>query len=207
MAEEAPAPAAAAPAKAAKKKTSKPKKSGPSVSELIVKAVFASKQRSGVSLAALKKALAADGYDVEKNKARVRTAIRNLVLKEKLVQVKGSFKLKEGPQCQRAQRESCDCVQGVQWRVFAYSEESPGCQRIHVAKNKARVRTAVRRLVTKSTLVQVKGSKASKKAAEPKAKKPAAKKPAAGAAAAKKSPKKAAKKIPVKKAAKPAAKK
>uniref|UniRef100_A0A3Q3X9P3 H15 domain-containing protein n=1 Tax=Mola mola TaxID=94237 RepID=A0A3Q3X9P3_MOLML len=93
MAEEAPAPVAAAPAKAAKKKTSKPKKSGPSVSELIVKAVFASKQRSGVSLAALKKALAADGYDVGKNKARVRTAIRNLVLKEKLVQVKGSFKV------------------------------------------------------------------------------------------------------------------
>ncbi|KAG7224898.1 hypothetical protein INR49_014814 [Caranx melampygus] len=86
----APAPAAAAPAKAAKKKTSKPKKPGPSVSELIVKAVGASKERSGVSLAALKKALAAGGYDVEKNKARVKIAIRSLVAKGTLVQTKGT---------------------------------------------------------------------------------------------------------------------
>ncbi|KAI3352343.1 hypothetical protein L3Q82_005312 [Scortum barcoo] len=91
MAEVAPAPApAAAPAKAAKKKASKPKKAGPSVSELIVKAVGASKERSGVSAAALKKALAAGGYDVEKNKARVRLSIKSLVAKGTLVQTKGT---------------------------------------------------------------------------------------------------------------------
>ncbi|MGH0160257.1 UNVERIFIED_CONTAM: hypothetical protein FKN15_048000 [Acipenser sinensis] len=68
MAETAPAPAASAPAKAPKKNTAaKPKKSGPSVSELIVKAVSASKERSGLSMAALKKILQAGGYDVEKN--------------------------------------------------------------------------------------------------------------------------------------------
>ncbi|XP_023272604.1 histone H1-like [Seriola lalandi dorsalis] len=89
MAEVAPAPAAA-PAKAAKKKVSKPKKVGPSLSELIVKAVAASKERNGVSAAALKKALAAGGYDVEKNKVRVKTAIKNLVAKETLVQTKGT---------------------------------------------------------------------------------------------------------------------
>ncbi len=67
MAETAPA-AAAPPAKAPKKKSAaKAKKAGPGVGELIVKAVSASKERSGVSLAALKKALAAGGYDVEKN--------------------------------------------------------------------------------------------------------------------------------------------
>uniref|UniRef100_A0A8C4GLY2 Histone H1 n=1 Tax=Dicentrarchus labrax TaxID=13489 RepID=A0A8C4GLY2_DICLA len=93
MAEVAPAPAAAAaaaPAKAAKKKVSKPKKAGPSVSELILKTVAASKERSGVSAAALKKALAAGGYDVEKNKARVKTAIKGLVAKGTLVQTKGT---------------------------------------------------------------------------------------------------------------------
>ena len=64
MAEVAPAPA---PAKAAKKKAApRPKKTGPSVAELVVKAVSASKERSGVSLAAVKKALAAGGYDVER---------------------------------------------------------------------------------------------------------------------------------------------
>uniref|UniRef100_A0A3B4T3T0 Histone H1 n=1 Tax=Seriola dumerili TaxID=41447 RepID=A0A3B4T3T0_SERDU len=91
MAEVAPAPApAAAPAKAAKKKASKPRKVGPSLGELIVNAVAASKERSGVSAAALKKALAAGGYDVEKNKARVKTAIKSLVAKGTLVQTKGT---------------------------------------------------------------------------------------------------------------------
>eukprot|EP00066_Takifugu_rubripes_P030740 XP_011620006.1 PREDICTED: histone H1-like [Takifugu rubripes] len=88
MGEEAPAPAA--PAKAAKKKATKVKRSGPSISELILKAVSASKERNGVSLAALKKNLAADGYDVEKNKARVKIAVRGLVTKGTLVQTKGT---------------------------------------------------------------------------------------------------------------------
>ncbi|XP_062866189.1 histone H1-like [Trichomycterus rosablanca] len=99
MVEEAPAPASSAPAKAPKKKTAaKPKKAGPSVGELIVKAVSASKERSGVSLAALKKALSAGGYDVEKNNSRVKLAVKSLVTKNILVQTKGtgasgSFKL------------------------------------------------------------------------------------------------------------------
>uniref|UniRef100_A0A672FWJ7 Histone H1 n=1 Tax=Salarias fasciatus TaxID=181472 RepID=A0A672FWJ7_SALFA len=104
MAEEAPAAApAASPAKPkAAKKKSAPKKArtGPSVSELIVKAVAASKERNGVSLAALKKNLAAGGYDVDKNKARVKTAVKSLVAKGTLVQTKGtgasgSFKMKQ----------------------------------------------------------------------------------------------------------------
>ncbi|GAA6091636.1 histone H1-like [Tachysurus ichikawai] len=71
MAEVAPAPTTA-PAKAPKKKAAlRTKKTGPSVGELIVKAVSLSKERSGVCLAALKKALAAGGYDVEKNKGLV----------------------------------------------------------------------------------------------------------------------------------------
>ncbi|CAM4468027.1 unnamed protein product, partial [Caretta caretta] len=47
------------------------KPSGPSVTELITKAVSASKERKGLSLAALKKVLAAGGYDVEKNNSRI----------------------------------------------------------------------------------------------------------------------------------------
>ncbi|KAG8014951.1 Histone H4 [Nibea albiflora] len=75
---------------AAKKKVTKPKKAGPSVRDLIVKSVSASKERNGVSLAAVKKALAAGGYDVEKNKARVKVAIKALVTKGTLVQTKGT---------------------------------------------------------------------------------------------------------------------
>ncbi|XP_036742710.2 histone H1.2-like [Manis pentadactyla] len=74
------------------------KASGPPVSELITKAVAASKERSGVSLAALKKALAATGYDVEKNNSRIKLGLKSLVNKGTLVQTKGtgasgSFKL------------------------------------------------------------------------------------------------------------------
>ncbi|XP_028666733.2 histone H1-like [Erpetoichthys calabaricus] len=79
------------PAKAPKKKTStKHKKTGPSVSDLIVKAVSASKERHGLSLAALKKALSAGGYDVEKNNARVKLSVKSLVSKGSLVQTKGT---------------------------------------------------------------------------------------------------------------------
>jgi histone H1/5 len=107
MSETAPAaPAAAPPAektpvkkKAAKKPAgARRKTSGPPVSELITKAVAASKERSGVSLAALKKALAAAGYDVEKNNSRIKLGLKSLVSKGTLVQTKGtgasgSFKL------------------------------------------------------------------------------------------------------------------
>ncbi|CAD7673750.1 unnamed protein product [Nyctereutes procyonoides] len=76
----------------------KRKASGPPVSELITKAVAASKERSGVSLAALKKALAAAGYDMEKNNSRIKLGLKSLVSKGTLVQTKGtgasgSFKL------------------------------------------------------------------------------------------------------------------
>ncbi|KAM8841753.1 histone H1-like [Synchiropus picturatus] len=106
-------PLAAAPAKAAKKKKStKPAKSGPSVGELIVKAVSASKERSVVSLATIKKALSAGGYDVEKNNARVKTAVKKLVTAGTLVQTKGtrasgSFKMskKEAPKAMKAARD------------------------------------------------------------------------------------------------------
>uniref|UniRef100_A0A3P9DU71 Histone H1 n=1 Tax=Maylandia zebra TaxID=106582 RepID=A0A3P9DU71_9CICH len=98
---------------AAKKKktmTSKPKKVGLSVGELIVKAVAASKERNGLSVAALKKALAAGGYDVDKNKARVKTAIKSLVAKGTLVQTKGtrtsgSFKMNKATESKRLQED------------------------------------------------------------------------------------------------------
>uniref|UniRef100_A0AAZ1XD99 H15 domain-containing protein n=1 Tax=Oreochromis aureus TaxID=47969 RepID=A0AAZ1XD99_OREAU len=92
----APAPAAeAAPAKApAKKKKAAAgktaKKSGPSASELIVKAVKESKERKGLSLAAIKKDLVARGYDVEHNSAHVRRALKSLVQKGALVHTTGT---------------------------------------------------------------------------------------------------------------------
>nr|XP_056719956.1 histone H1-like [Euleptes europaea] len=104
MAEEAPVAVSAAgekaPAKKAKKAAAKPRKpaGGPSVTELLTQAVTASKERSGVSLAALKKSLAAAGYDVERNNSRIKLGLKSLVTKGTLLQTKGtgasgSFKL------------------------------------------------------------------------------------------------------------------
>lgn len=79
------------------------------MSDLILKAINASTERGGVSLAALKKALKAGGYDVVKNKARVLLAIRRLVAKKSLVQIKGtgasgSFKLNKKPPTPRKKK-------------------------------------------------------------------------------------------------------
>ncbi|XP_068023446.1 histone H1.11L-like [Melanerpes formicivorus] len=78
------------------------KPAGPSVTELIIKAVSASKERKGLSLAALKKALAAGGYDVEKNNSRIKIGLKSLAGKGTLVQTKGtgasgSFRLSTKP--------------------------------------------------------------------------------------------------------------
>ncbi|XP_037337803.2 histone H1-like [Pungitius pungitius] len=96
-----------APAKAPRKRAEPQKrKSGPTVSELILKAASASPERGSVSLAALKKALKAGGYDVVTNKARILTAIKRLVASESLVQTKGtgaagSFRLNKKPSTPR----------------------------------------------------------------------------------------------------------
>ncbi|KAK2544222.1 hypothetical protein Q9966_002223 [Columba livia] len=60
------------------------------------------KERKGLSLAALKKALAAGGYDVEKNNSRIKLGLKSLVSKGTLVQTKGtgasgSFRLSKKP--------------------------------------------------------------------------------------------------------------
>ncbi|MGH0167151.1 UNVERIFIED_CONTAM: hypothetical protein FKN15_070454 [Acipenser sinensis] len=198
MAETAPAPVAPVPAKAPKKKTAaKPKKSGPSVSELIIKAVSASKERSGLSVAALKKILQAGGYDVEKNNSLVSRALKSLVTKETLLQTKGtgasgSFKLN---------------------KKAAEAKEK-------AAKKKAAPKKpAAKKAVVKKTTKKVSAKKAAtpkkspKKETKPKALKKAPKSPKKAAAKPKKivkSPKKA-KAAPkpkrVTKAAKPAAKK
>ena len=64
--------------------------SGYTVSNMILEAVSASKERQGLSLPALKKALQAGGYDVARNNARVLLTIRRLVANKALVQKKGS---------------------------------------------------------------------------------------------------------------------
>ncbi|XP_054420811.1 histone H1t [Pteronotus mesoamericanus] len=61
-----------------------------SVSKLITEALLVSPQRTSMSLVALKKTLAAAGYDVNKNNSRIKVVLKSLVRKGTLVQTKGS---------------------------------------------------------------------------------------------------------------------
>ncbi|CAM2101546.1 histone H1C-like [Caretta caretta] len=68
-----------------------PKKRGrPSLHDLILRAVCVSRARKGASLAAIKKALLAEGYDVQKNNGRLKAALSSLVSKGLLQRVTGS---------------------------------------------------------------------------------------------------------------------
>ncbi|XP_065272315.1 histone H1-like [Emys orbicularis] len=68
-----------------------PKKRGrPSLPDLILRAVCVSTARKGASLAAIKKALLAEGYDVQKNNGRLKATLSSLVSKGLLQRVTGS---------------------------------------------------------------------------------------------------------------------
>uniref|UniRef100_A0A3B3WUQ5 H15 domain-containing protein n=1 Tax=Poecilia mexicana TaxID=48701 RepID=A0A3B3WUQ5_9TELE len=73
-----------------KKSASRTRKDGPSISKLIVDAVADSKERKGVSLAALKKLLARNGVDVTKSNKRINSAITKLVTGGSLSRTRGT---------------------------------------------------------------------------------------------------------------------
>ncbi|GCC21565.1 uncharacterized protein [Chiloscyllium punctatum] len=65
------------------------KKTGPTVTQRILQVAADTKERRGISLAAIKKALSAKGYDVSRNNTRVNQTVKNLVRKGSLVQTAG----------------------------------------------------------------------------------------------------------------------
>ncbi|XP_077131586.1 histone H1.01-like [Ranitomeya variabilis] len=206
MAETAPA-AAPPPAEPAAKSKKQPKKfaakkshkpSGPSVSELIVKAVSASKERSGVSLAALKKALSAGGYDVEKNNSRLKLAVKSLVTKGALLQVKGSgasgsFKLnkKQETKDKVAKKKSAAAAKPKKPAAAKKAAKSP--------KKPKKAPTAAKKSPKKAKKPAAAAKKAAKSPKKPKA---APKPKKATKSPAKKAAKPKAAKSPAKKAAK-----
>uniref|UniRef100_UPI0001A2D1F3 histone H1/H5 family protein n=1 Tax=Danio rerio TaxID=7955 RepID=UPI0001A2D1F3 len=138
--------AASAPTSAPKtpKRRSKAKKSGASVSDLILKIVSSSKERGGVSLVALKKALAANGYDVVKNNSRVKLAVRRLVANGRLIQTKGtgasgSFKIgskaAKKPKKAKAKRKTPKKAKRKTTKKPAGAKKSPKKRRRKVLKS------------------------------------------------------------------------
>uniref|UniRef100_A0A3Q2Q4W9 H15 domain-containing protein n=1 Tax=Fundulus heteroclitus TaxID=8078 RepID=A0A3Q2Q4W9_FUNHE len=200
MAEVAPAAAPAkAPAKAPKKKAaSKAKKDGPSLSKLIVAAVAESKERKGMSLAALKKVLAGKGVDVTKANKRINTAVTKLATAGTLSQTKGtgasgSFKLakdtKAAKPAKKVVKKKAPAKAPAKAKKPAAAAKKASTPKKAAAKKTAAKKTPKKAPAKKSPKKVVK--KSPKKAAAAKkpkaaAKKPAAKKPAAKKPAAKK---------------------
>lgn len=188
MAEEAPAPAAtaaAAPApaktgrvaKAGKKKVSPPRrKDVPSLPKLIESILTESKERKGVSMAAIKKDLGARGVDVPKANKRINVTMAKEVSQGKIIQVKGtgasgSFKL--------AKMESVKRVKEV--KKPPVKVKKPVAKKSPAKKQpvkKAAKKTAAKKPVKKSTPKKTapKGKPSPKKAAKKPEPKKAAKK-------------------------------
>ncbi|XP_004076132.2 histone H1 [Oryzias latipes] len=200
MAEEAPAAAAApakAPAKSPKKKkaAARPKKDGLSISKLIVAAVAESKERKGMSLAALKKVLGGKGVDVTKANKRINTAVTKLVTKGSLSQTKGtgasgSFKLAKEPKAVKPDKK-------VVKKKAPAKAKKPAAKKTAAAKKPAAKKPAAKKSpkkapAKKAATKKVAPKKSPKKPAAKKAK--AAKKPAVKKTAAKKPAAKKAKK-------------
>ncbi|KAK3507935.1 hypothetical protein QTP70_003886 [Hemibagrus guttatus] len=133
-------------------------------------------ERSGVSLAALKKALAAGGYDVEKNNSRVKLAVKSLVTKGTLVQTKGtgasrSFKLN------KKQTEAKKPVKKAAPKAKKAAAKKPATAKKpkKVAAKKPATKKSPKKPATAATAK--KATKSPKKAKKPVAPKKAAKSP------------------------------
>ncbi|XP_075994017.1 uncharacterized protein LOC142989257 [Genypterus blacodes] len=191
-----------APAKAAKKTRKVAKKSGPTLSERILKLVSEDKSRHGMSLPALKKALADDNYDVEGNSGRVRLTIKRLLLNDKLIKVKASYKVAK-PTEPKAKKPAVKKP-----AVKKPAAKKPAVKKVTVktkAPGKAAKKTSPVKKTKKSPVKKI--SKATPKKVTPAKKtvKVVKKSPAKKAKPAKKPAAKAIKKTPVKKT--PAARK
>ncbi|XP_027621844.1 histone H1t [Tupaia chinensis] len=152
-----------------------------SLSKLITEALSASQERAGMSLAALKKALAAAGYDVEKNNSRIKLGLKGLVSKGTLVQTKGtgasgSFKLNKKaasgeakPKAKKAGAAKAKKPAGTTPNAskdrsgvcLAALKKALAAAGYDVEKNNSRIKLGLKGLVSKGTLVQTKGTGAS----------------------------------------------
>ncbi|XP_058641491.1 histone H1.4-like [Onychostoma macrolepis] len=160
------APSAPSSATKTPRRRSKAKKSGASVSDLILKVLSSSKERGGVSLVALKKALAASGYDVVRNNSRIKLAIKRLVASGRLIQTKGtgasgSFKIgskaatkPKKPKAKRAKRKTAKKPAGA--------KKSPKKRRRSLRSPEKASETAAVKKTTKPKRAKRRASKSSK---------------------------------------------
>lgn len=151
-----------------------------SVSKLITEALSVSQERAGMSLAALKKALAAAGYDVEKNNSRIKLGLKSLVGKGILVQTRGtgasgSFKLskKAAPEPRKGKVKKPASAK-TKKLVLSRDSKSPKSAKANKRAKKSRTTAAQKaarsgRKTKEAKVKQQRKSPAKARAAKPKA--------------------------------------
>uniref|UniRef100_A0A452RNM7 H1.6 linker histone, cluster member n=1 Tax=Ursus americanus TaxID=9643 RepID=A0A452RNM7_URSAM len=154
-----------------------------SVSKLITEALSVSQERTGMSLAALKKALAAAGYDVEKNNSRIKLGLKSLVSKGTLVQTKGtgasgSFKLnkKALPEPTRSKVKRLSSTKAKKL-VLSRDSKSPKGAKTNKKAKKPRATVAQKSAKSSRKAKGAKGKQARKSPGKARAGKPKAGKP------------------------------
>ncbi|XP_016121475.1 histone H1.4 [Sinocyclocheilus grahami] len=151
------------------RRRSKAKKSGASVSDLILKVLSSSKERGGVSLVALKKALAASGYDVERNNSRIKLAVKRLVASGRLIQTKGtgasgSFKIgsKAATKPKKPKKTKAKSAKRKTAKKPAGAKKSPKKRRRSLRSPEKASETAAVKKTTKPKRAKRRASKTSK---------------------------------------------
>ena len=160
---------AAAPVKKVVKKTPAAKPAHPAYAVMIVDAIKALKERGGSSRTAILKYIVANNKVISEEKARTyaKLAIRKLLAAEKLIQVKGSFKLPKEVKVKKVK---------VAKKPVAKKAKKPAAKKPAAKKAKKPDAKKAKKPAAKKPAAKKPAKKAAKK---PAAKKPAAKKPAA----------------------------
>ncbi|XP_039357569.1 histone H1.11R-like [Mauremys reevesii] len=104
-----PLPAAFAAPRAARENPRRKRRKKSTLSQVILRAADVPAAGRGASLAAIKKALEGEGYDVRKNKGRIKTLLRSLLSQGALRRVSGSgasgsFRLQRGSGAAKAEK-------------------------------------------------------------------------------------------------------
>ena len=159
----------AAPVKKVVKKTPAAKPAHPAYAVMIVDAIKALKERGGSSRTAILKYIVANNKVISEEKARTyaKLAIRKLLAAEKLIQVKGSFKLPKEVKVKKVK---------VAKKPVAKKAKKPAAKKPAAKKAKKPDAKKAKKPAAKKPAAKKPAKKAAKK---PAAKKPAAKKPAA----------------------------
>ncbi|XP_044838733.1 histone H1.11R-like [Mauremys mutica] len=139
-----PLPAGFAAPRAARENPRRKRRKKSTLSQVILRAADVPAAGRGASLAAIKKALEGEGYDVRKNKGRIKTLLRSLLSQGALRRVSGSgasgsFRLQRGSGAAKAEkRETAAAKRRQSWAKTGTAAPGPRDRSVEIKAAAAR---------------------------------------------------------------------